>query len=668
MKQSSRNIHDIIVPIYNSLSYAQECLQSILAYTDSNTYRLIIINDASDKNTTRYLENLSSKHPAITLKRNSENLGFVKSCNLGITISNNDFVVLVNSDVIVTPGWLNRLIDCAETDIKIAAVNPFTNHAAQIALALAPGANFFGMDELLKNSSTVTIADVVTCVGFCLLLRRSALEDVGVFDEIYGHGYGEESDLCMRLTTQGYRTVVATNVYVYHKGSGSFKNRDDRYRHNRAIFDSRWRREYKQQFHAFRKSDPLRESRALFAINNYRWDPLPLAWKTARAMLKSWHKRDMTGFVSSALSGLWHLPIARCPLPTPASVARVTRLKRLRITYVLKKMVISGGVLSVIQLVNELILLGVEARIVALFEDPAIYEWTPLYTRPLIFRDEHELLQNFPETDIAIATLWSTALWIPELVKSGKTRTTAYFLQGYEPWFFPEQQPQNRKQVRATYDLISNKIVKSDWLQTMLANDGYASYKISLGMNLACFYPRDVKPIKPVILAMARPNAHQGGFAPTIDALAIVKSTMPQVEIALFGDRFLNRQNIPFAFRDEGLVTDHNRLAEIYSAATIFLDGSDFQGFGRGGLEAMACGVATVLTAVGGVNEYAKHGINTLLVPPQRPDIFAKAILQLINDDKLHQKLVQSGLETVKKFCHKREAQQTLEYFNRIIA
>ena len=657
---------DVIVPIYNGLSYAQECLHSILAHTQAGTYRLFIIDDASDSQTRYSLDALAATHPHLTLHHNPDNQGFIRSCNLGIALGHAPFVALVNSDVVVTPGWLKRLLACAESDPRIAAVNPFTNHASQIALPLAPGANFLGMDEYLQRHTPTTIADVVTGVGFCLLLRRSALEKLGAFDEIYGRGYCEESDLCMRLTTRGYRTVVAGNVYVYHQGRGTFTDRSERYRRNRAIFDARWLGEYQRQFHAFRRADPLGPTRALFATRQ-RWDPMPVVWETARALLAAGRQRDGLGLVRSALRGALRLPSARRPLATREFVRQVTRLGRLRITYLLHNLVVAGGVLSVIQLVNELILLGVEARIVALFEDPAIYDWTPLYTRPLIFRNERELLRNFPDSDIAVATLWTTAPWVAELVDCGRSRIAAYFLQDYEPWFFPEAETAARERVRATYPLIPHRIVKSDWLRGMLASDGFDTHKILLGMNLARFYPRDAARDRPVVLAMARPRTPRRGFEPTIAALAQVKTALPRVEIVLFGDRFLSQQNIPFPFRNEGVVADQNRLAELYSEATVFLDGSDFQGFGRCGLEAMACGAACVLTGVGGVSEYAWDEVNALLVPPQRPDLYAAAILRLLNDAALREQLIKAGLETVQRFCHKREARETLEYFQSIL-
>lgn len=657
---------DIILPVHNSFSLVTECIEFLLQCTSSQNYHLYIIDDYSDRTTNNYLVSKAETHSHVSLHRNPKKLGFVQSCNHGITLGNSFYLVLLNSDVVVTPGWLERLIECAESDSRIGSVNPLTNHASQINLPIAPGANFYGMDEIALDVFTSNeYPDVVTGVGFCMLLRRSALEKVGVFDEIYGRGYCEESDLCMRLTTNGYRTVVANNVYVYHKGRASFRNREERYQHNRKIFDARWEAEYKRQFRHFQKENPLKPVRDLFRLPQ-RWDPMPIVWETARDVQKYWQKRYFVSLLRRGISGCFQLLRNTRDVPSPESIARVTRSGRLRVTYVLHDLVVAGGVLSVIQLVNELILLGVEARIVALYEDPALYEWTRCYTRPIIFKNEAELIESFPETDIIVATIWNTAEWVDRLVKGGKAGCGVYFLQDYEPWFLDEEEKEKCQKVLSTFDKINNKIVKSDWLQGLLEKDGYVAKKIPLGMDLACFYRRDVIAEKPVVLAMARPGTPRRGFQPTIEALALVKEAMPECEIILFGDRFLSYKKIPFLFRDEGIVINQDRLAELYSEAAVFLDGSDFQGFGRCALEAMACGAACVLTGIGGVTEYARHGENALIVPPKSPKCFAEGVLDILGNDELQAKLVAGGLNTVKKYCHKREARETLTYFREV--
>ena len=205
-------------------------------------------------------------------------------------------------------------------------------------------------------------------------------------------------------------------------------------------------------------------------------------------------------------------------------------------------------------------------------------------------------------------------------------------------------------------------------LETVMADEGYETHKITLGMDLGRFYPRMIKKDRPTVMAMVRPKTPRRGFQTTIDAIAQIKQAMPETEIILFGDRFLRNHSIPFPYRDEGIVTDQDRLAVLYSESDVFIDGSDFQGFGRCGLEAMACGAACVLTEVGGVTEYARHNDNALLVPPKQPKALSGAALRILNDSKLKQALVQKGYETARRFCHKREARDTLVYFEQFSA
>lgn len=660
-------ICDIIIPIFNGLSHLIPLMESLTQGPALATTRLILIDDASDERTARFLVQAAEHIPNTILLVNSINLGFVQSCIRGYQSGSAPFLVLLNSDVVVTPDWLDRLLTCARSDKRIAAVNPLTNQAAHLHAAMPPGANFLGMDALLRRRRP-TYPDVVTMEGFCLLLRRSALQKVGFFDPIFGRGYCEESDLGMRLITHGYRTVVADNVYVYHRGSGTFgQERGPRYLANRKLFDARWAKEYRRRFFAFRLADPLRPARSMLPLA-YRWDPKPCLWRSGRALRQALAARTPWPAARALVKGLLDLPRARTPRPMREQTVAVTLPGRLRVTYLIDRLLISGGVLSVIQLVNQLILLGVEARIATLFEDPMVYDWMPLYTRPLVYRSPAELIAQSPPSDIVVATLWSTASWARALVDGGQARLGAYFIQDYEPWFFPARAAKQRAIIQSSYGLLPHRIVMSEWLRDKLAALGYDAEKIPLGMDLGCFYPREVSAHPPTLTAMARPGTPYRGYDTILAAFHLVKASRPEVRIHLFGDANLKRRRIPFAYDDEGIITQQERLAKLYSTTDVFLDASDFQGFGRCGLEAMACGTACVLTQVGGVNEYARDGYNALLFPPGQPEQLAQAMLYLLDNPARRAALGAAGQVTAQRFCHRQEAETTLSYFNHLLA
>ena len=111
-----------------------------------------------------------------------------------------------------------------------------------------------------------------------------------------------------------------------------------------------------------------------------------------------------------------------------------------------------------------------------------------VYDLPIVFKNEKELIQNFPESDIVVATHWSTASWVSNILSEGKAKKGVYFLQDYQSWFFQKSDIESRAVVKDTYAMIEHKIVKSSWLQEMIQNDGFQSKKIWLGMNLDVFY------------------------------------------------------------------------------------------------------------------------------------------------------------------------------------
>ena len=223
---------DIVVPIYNAPDDVRRCVASVLSCTPE-PHRLVLIDDASSdaavREVLRDIELRSLRH--VTILRNERNLGFTATANRGMTRSTAD-VVLLNSDTIVTQGWLAAMLRCAASDPTIATVTPFSNNAEICSFPRfcednpwAPDRDAGGESRALADAAVPTYPDLPTGVGFCMFVRRAAIAAVGTFDMAFGAGYGEENDFCLRAARSGWRNVLADDAFVVHAGGRSFAGR-----------------------------------------------------------------------------------------------------------------------------------------------------------------------------------------------------------------------------------------------------------------------------------------------------------------------------------------------------------------------------------------------------------------------------------------------------------
>ncbi|WP_059041767.1 glycosyltransferase [Paenibacillus rubinfantis] len=217
----------IIVPIYNAYEELKDCLKSIIDNT-SEKYNLLLINDCStDERIERFLE-LYRDLPQVTVINNTKNLGFIKNVNYGMNSVQTD-VILLNSDTIVTPGWVRKLIDAAYSSSNIGTVTPLSNNAGPFSVP-EPNYNVLPNDftvkrmgEIVEKAGVNSYLEVPTGHGFCMYIKRRTIEDVGLFDDnTFGKGYCEENDFCMRALKKGWKNIVDDKTYIYHTESASF--------------------------------------------------------------------------------------------------------------------------------------------------------------------------------------------------------------------------------------------------------------------------------------------------------------------------------------------------------------------------------------------------------------------------------------------------------------
>ncbi|MCE0881425.1 glycosyltransferase family 2 protein [Pseudomonas putida] len=261
---------DVLIPVYNGLSETLECINSALDARKLNRtpHRLVVIDDASPVPAlSKALKVLAAKGK-ITLVTNAVNLGFIRSMNRAMALSPNKDVVWLNADTRVHGNWLDRLRQVAYSDTTIASVTPFTNNGelmsfpqSRVSHAMPTAREQAELDTLAQNCNSVPV-EIETGCGFCLYIKRAALDEAGYLDEAQlARGYGEETDWCLRARGLGWRHMGAPNVFVAHQGGISFGTEKTlRVAYNNAILRKRYP-DASTRYNAFILRDPIKSAR-----------------------------------------------------------------------------------------------------------------------------------------------------------------------------------------------------------------------------------------------------------------------------------------------------------------------------------------------------------------------------------------------------------------------
>lgn len=267
---------DILIPVYNGYDLLVKMMGGLLRNTEAR-HNIIICNDSStDERVDQFLQEmlLENKGRNIRVLKNQRNLGFIKTINLLAEEAENHFVIL-NTDTEVPRDWLNRLIwPILQNPEKIASTTPYTNSGTICSFPrymedneLMQGCDVQCVDEVFKHVNSSSYIEIPTGVGFCMAFNSQVVKRIGMFDELYGRGYGEENDWCMRAFNEGFVNIHVPNLFVYHKHGGSFssKEKDDLINKNTKLLLSRYP-EYLLKVQKAVEEDQLKDVRKFLTV------------------------------------------------------------------------------------------------------------------------------------------------------------------------------------------------------------------------------------------------------------------------------------------------------------------------------------------------------------------------------------------------------------------
>ena len=287
----------IVVPVYGDWPSLSECIAALKEHINHDVHRVMLVNDCGPD--AELIEKSIKKsikgHENFIYYRNPKNLGFIGNCNravLELDDTNND-ILLLNSDTKVTAGFLEEMITALYSAEDIGAVSPRSNNAtiATVPLSAAPqkgieSGKSYQIFQKIKNKLPRYVK-VPVAHGFCMLIRRDLIKKYGLFDPIFGKGYGEEVDFCMRIKQKGYTSLLANRAYVFHLEARSFslETKAKLLEENNKIVWSRWPK-YRQSVREYMADAVARETAIEESVLGTRQSSRILIGKTKRHLMR----------------------------------------------------------------------------------------------------------------------------------------------------------------------------------------------------------------------------------------------------------------------------------------------------------------------------------------------------------------------------------------------
>lgn len=238
----------VILVTYNNLDLTKACLHSLETYTHYDNLEIIIVDNASADGTPDYLTQWATGYENRKVILSPDNTGFAAGNNMGLRVATGDYLVLLNNDTYVTPGWVAGLKKHLDKDPTIGLIGPATNNIGNESKINIHYESMEQMHVAAKEFNLAHLGQLTplrTAAFFCVMMSRATFEKIGLLDEAFGIGFFEDDDYCRRVEQAGLKVVCADDVFIHHHLSASFNKlkieaRQKLFESNKVIYEQKW--------------------------------------------------------------------------------------------------------------------------------------------------------------------------------------------------------------------------------------------------------------------------------------------------------------------------------------------------------------------------------------------------------------------------------------------
>ena len=612
----------VIIEVRNSLYDVKECLASVKRTRTKNT-RLIVIADGADNKTVQYLAANFEDHPTdrLIISKDSKDTTFRIAESLKKTVA--DYTIILGGDTIVSKKWIQKLLQVGESDPKIGIVGSMPIPSSTLALAEtlrlkghSLGKSLFShtflvemIGWIVESQSDCSYPRVEKLSEFCLAIKRKTIDKLGAIESVVlsekDHG---GSAYCRRAFKEGISLAIATHTYVYQKkfGSGFTPSEPEVIECDKGA-----------NFKSFNKS----KQGELNQNNSVN----PQIEKSIKRLEKILNQLPLSGKIGPSIVSILIL------FPKPYNILEARQL---------------------IREIEEFQELGVNAKLAVPIKFKSRIEsnflgYFPLDRIVIYYRFLSELFGLTRIYNVIIATSCSSINELEKIWKYHPSILPAYYARDYDLLSF-ETNSSQRESAFQSYTRIPEIILftRTEWIrQEIQKNHHLRVHKLSPSLDQTLFHAKwRRKRTKVVrIVAMVQLSAARHKPYRTLRLLKRLKDHYSdKIDIRIFGSdsrEFNDAKVMPNIGSINYGLLDQRRIASLLRDSDLFVELSEYQIFDQITLEAMACGLATILPKQAMREGFVQNMENSVIVDNNDEDACFRIVGKLIEDRDLRKQL-----------------------------